>query len=251
MCSAANTTYKVENVKVKKAFGSTSLCPIELLIDARTRVNKAVKQLDFENLYIFNSVSQVLRGEAGSRFINLKAKVVEIDEVEIVGTDSDSRSKKSIYMADETGSIELVLWRNKAENFNFQVGDVLEIQSVVASEFSGCKIISSISESTFKKLEEDMEIIQNTQKRSERYKSNVSSMSTYVLAVKDFKCSIPCLACKRNIDLLPNRNKAVVKCSCPAKCTFLIETAPMNNQCSILLSNKQWYSVNSTAVSIL
>lgn len=93
--------------------------------------------------------------------------------------------------------------------------------------------------------------IPNAQKRSQWYKSNVSSMSTYVLAVKDFKCSIACFACKRNIDLLPDSARTVVTCSCPAKCMFLTETAPMNNHCSILLSNKQWYSVNSSAVSIL
>lgn len=48
--------------------------------------------------------------------------MVEIDDVEVVGTHTDSRSKRSIHMADETGSIELVLWRHKADNFNFEVG---------------------------------------------------------------------------------------------------------------------------------
>lgn len=57
----ANTTYDVVNAKVKKAFGTTSLCPIELLIDAKAKVNKAVKQLDFGNVYVFNSVSSIER----------------------------------------------------------------------------------------------------------------------------------------------------------------------------------------------
>ena len=44
--------------------------------------------------------------------------------------------------------------------------------------------------------------------------------------------------------------KSLITCSCPAKCMFVIETAVMKNNCSILLPEKQWLSA-STPVSIL
>ena len=96
-----------------------------------------------------------------------------------------------------------------------------------------------------------MKISSNTMKSSQRYKQNLSSILTHVLAVKDFKCSVVCFSCKKNLDLLPDADvKTLVTCSCPAKCMFMIESASMRNYYSILLSDKQWFSAN-TSVSNL
>ena len=220
------------------------------MVDSQSKIKKASKQLDFKDIRATYLVSEILRGDTG-RFINLKAKVIQVDDVEKVGERGDSVTKRSVQLADETGSVELVLWRQKADNFEFEIDDVLEIESVVASEFNGCKIVSSISETTISKLDEVDMNIAKTPKAPQRHKQNLSCISTHVLAVKDFKCSVVCFSCKKNIDLSPDADmKSLITCSCPAKCMFVIETGVIKNNCSILLPEKQWFSA-STPVSIL
>ena len=52
-----------------------------------------------------------------------------------VGTFPDMKTKREISLADETGQIDLVLWRQRAEKVDFQAGDVLSLQNVVVSTF--------------------------------------------------------------------------------------------------------------------
>lgn len=101
-----DVTYDLESFKVKKAFGNSS--SLELLLDNDTKVSTAASQLKITD-HTFN-ISQILRKETENiRFINLKAKVTSIGDSISVGTYPDNKSKRSIFLADNTGHIELVL----------------------------------------------------------------------------------------------------------------------------------------------
>lgn len=108
-----NVTYDLESFKLKKAFGNSS--SLELLLDRDTKVSTATSQLTVAD-HTFN-ISQILRNETENiRFINLKARVTSIGDPILVGTFPDNKTKRTIYLADNTGHIELVLCRERAEN---------------------------------------------------------------------------------------------------------------------------------------
>ena len=138
----ANTTYDIDNLKVMKAFENNNSCPVELLIDGESKVSRASEQVDFENIHMFYSVSQIVGGET-YRFINFRVKVMDVDDAVMVESYPDTKLKRSVQVADESGSVKLVLWRDKAENFSFTIGDILEVVSAVRSQFNGCKLVSS------------------------------------------------------------------------------------------------------------
>ena len=128
-----NVTYDLESFKLKKAFGNSSF--LELLLDRDTKVSTATSQLTVAD-HTFN-ISQILRNETENiRFINLKAKVTSIGDPILIGTFPDNKTKRTLYLADNTGHIELVLWRERAENIEFGKGDVLSLQNVVLSTFN-------------------------------------------------------------------------------------------------------------------
>ena len=54
----------------------------------------------------------------------------------VVGTFPDNR-KRTVHLADETAQMELVLWRERAENVNFKEGDVVHLDNMVAYKFNG------------------------------------------------------------------------------------------------------------------
>ena len=69
------------------------------------------------------------------RFINPLAKVMTIHNPCEVGMFPDMKTKREISLADETGQIDLVLWRKRDEKVDFKAGDVLSLQNVVVSTF--------------------------------------------------------------------------------------------------------------------
>ena len=144
-----DVTYDLESFKVKKAFGNSS--SLELLLDNDTKVSTAASQLKITD-HTFN-ISQILRKETENiRFINLKAKVTSIGDSISVGTYPDNKSKRSIFLADNTGHIELVLWRERAETIQFKEGNVLSLQNVVLSTFNNQLSVTSTFETVITTL---------------------------------------------------------------------------------------------------
>ena len=155
-------------------YGNNPNCAVELMIDPSTKVLSSPAPISMEQHTL--NISQILRKETGDlRFINLKAKVVDVDDVSIVGNYPDQKSKRSVHIANSTGHIELVLWRERAEHFEHKENDVLLIQSAVLSMFSGKMTITTIYETTINKIDEEMNVA--TAKRS-RPMSNVMSLQT-------------------------------------------------------------------------
>ena len=175
----SNVRYDLESFKLKKAFGNSST--LELLLDRDTKVSSATSQLEITD-HTFN-ISQILRHETDNiRFMNLKAKVTSIGDATLVGTYPDNKTKKSIYLADNTGHIELVLWRERAENIEFSEGDVLSLQNVVLSTFNNQLSVTSSFETVITTLNEEMTVASTQHPLP---KSNVISLQTFIDAIKE------------------------------------------------------------------
>lgn len=56
--------------------------------------------------------------------------------MQTVGSYSDNKSKRNVHLADNTGHIDLVLWRDRADNAEFEEGDVLDLENMILSEFN-------------------------------------------------------------------------------------------------------------------
>ena len=236
-------TYQLDAFKLKRAFGDKT-AP-ELLLDDETKNTLAANQVALENK--MHTISQILRGEtANERFLNLKAKAVLVGEPRVVGTFPDNKKKRTVLLADETGQMELVLWRERAENVNFKEGDVVHLDNMVASKFNGQLNLTTTFESCISLLEEEIKVAKSA-KRS-LSKCNVISVDTSVLAIKELMCTYSCLACREALHVSNSAHLVTCpKCSC----SFLKSRLTPNHKCMILLSkNNQWFTANSK-VSIL
>ncbi len=148
-----NKTYDINKFKVKKAYGK-STSNVELLIDNETHMSMSASQFALEDQSF--TISQILRNETKNvRFIKLKAKVMTIDDAHIVGTYSDNKCKRIINLADPTGHIQLVLWRDRAENILFKHGDILSIENAVISNYGNTLTITTTLETTISVEEDD------------------------------------------------------------------------------------------------
>ena len=120
----ASKSYSLTNYKVKKGYGQAN---VELLIDPQTVIEEAASQLKVSECTF--KVSEILRGASATVcFINLKAKVTSVGELETVGQHHDQKSKRDVGLADDSGHINLVLWRERADDPQLQEGDVLSIK---------------------------------------------------------------------------------------------------------------------------
>ena len=237
-----DVTYDLESFKVKKAFGNSS--SLELLLDNDTKVSTAASQLKITD-HTFN-ISQILRKETENiRFINLKAKVTSIGDSISVGTYPDNKSKRSIFLADNTGHIELVLWRERAETIQFKEGDVLSLQNVVLSTFNNQLSVTSTFATVITTLNEEMTVASTQHPLP---KSNVVSLQTFIVAIKEFICTYTCIDCRKQID--PGASMESPTITCPTCSTmFLKESTQISNHCMVRLNNKQWFSAH-TGVSV-
>ena len=110
-------TYEMKDYKVKKGYGASN--DVELLIDSQTVIEKAATELTLQDCTF--TISQILRGGSTNlRFINLRAKVTNVGELETVGHHPDCKTKRDVSLADNTGHINLVLWRDWADNLSLE-----------------------------------------------------------------------------------------------------------------------------------
>ncbi len=57
--------------------------------------------------------------------------MITIEEPYHVGVFPNNKLRQGVSLADSTGHIELVLWRERAESISFSEGDVLCLENVV------------------------------------------------------------------------------------------------------------------------
>ena len=218
----ASSTYDFQAFKVKKGYGPSN--QVELLIDEFTKVEKAEIQLKVRDFSF--TISQILRGEAErGRFIKLKAKVVRIEDPVTVGIYPDNKKKREILLADSTGHINLVMWRERAESITFKEGDVLILESMVLSKFNDVVSITTTFESSIIKVDED---ISTCPAPKAPKKSNIVSLVAPVTAVKQFVCTYKCINCKIDVD--PEGNSGQMLKSTTRSAMFLKQAAQANNR---------------------
>lgn len=109
----------------------------------------------------------------------------------------DNKKKRTVFLADQTGQMELVFWRERPENVNFKEGDLVRLDNMVAwnswLKFNDQLNLTTTFESCITTLLEEEIIVAKSAKRP-LSKCNVISMNTSVLAVKELICTYSCLA---------------------------------------------------------
>lgn len=174
-----NTTYNLKQFKVKKAFGKSS-SNVELLVDNDTNVSTSTSQFALDE-HSF-TISQILNNETENvRFINLKAKVMKVDDLIVVGTYTDNKAKRNIHLADHTGHIQMVLWRDRAGNSQVVEGNVLSIRNAVVSNYHQALSLTTTFETTINSIDE---VMTAAPAEEPSLNSNSLSLETTILAIK-------------------------------------------------------------------
>ena len=254
-------TYDLKAFKVKRGFRGEE---IEMLLPENVEVNMALVQYPIEKRTF--TIAQILRREtANVRFFTVKAKVIYIDDAQMVGKAPNDKLMREVQLGDTTGTIILVLWRRRAEleSLNFKEDNVVVIENAVSSTFSGNVVISTAEETTINATNDEMNLEMSSENAaSPCKKSKISCIETSVSAVKDFKCECRCVNCRRDIDWLASSTGGTASCSsgdedlgfvkCPGCNTILrADAGKIRNECKLLLSyNNAWF-LASSGVSFL
>ena len=152
----AKQSYDVKSFKLKKGFGSSSN-EVEVLIDHSTSVEESPDQFTVEKK-CFNIVAILRKESQAFHFIDITAKVISIEDICVVKKPHNNIAKRDVEIADESGVITMVLWRQRAENFNFKVNDVLHLENMVTTIFNNKVMLSTPFESYIVKVEEDIKV---------------------------------------------------------------------------------------------
>ena len=238
----ASKSYDISSFKIKKAFSDND--SIEILLDGDACVNSAATEVPVvacSNLKIKDILAQA---KNAPRFINLVAKVMTIHNPREVGTFPDMKTKREISLADETGQIDLALWRKRAEKVDFKAGDVLSLQNVVVSTFQQQATVTTSFETSLSVIEKDIAVIEEAKELA-----RTVQITATVLAIKNFQSVSKCLICKSAI--VPQRSHAeslTIDCTTCGS-SFLKAKGGFSNQCFVMLSDQNWYTAR-TSLSI-
>ena len=233
-------TYDLQDYKVKKAYKSQD--SKEIQIDNFTRIRQSPQAFQLKNHNF--KIAKILRGEA-TRNICLKAKVIQVEDPQLVGTYPNTKIKRQVHIADNTGHITLDLWRETAQYFKFTTNDVLELKNMTVHQFNKQLTLTTTLETDITKIEGEMEV---TLPKKPLSKPNVVNVQSKVMAIKEFQSSHKCLGCNQALDISIDDCQAI---KCPTcSCTFLkFNNQEMDNHCKVLLNNT-WYSANASVSKI-
>jgi DNA-directed RNA polymerase subunit RPC12/RpoP len=229
----SNKTYELESFKVKKSFGDQTTS--ELVLDHETKITLAASQVQIEDCSY--TISEILRGETGhKRFLNVKAKVVSLEEPCVVGTFPETKTKRTVCVGDMMGQMELILWREQADVICFKNGDVV-------SKFNGQLNLTTAFETSITVLDEEMTVARSAKRPLAT--CNVISTQASILAVKEFIATYSCLACRKPINFVDfDTNNALIACP-TCSCMFLKTTLQPAHKCMVLLNNNQWFTAHT------
>ena len=227
-------SYDIECFKLKKAFNTNS-GNVEVMIDNATIIKEAADKFQIEN-QSFNIAQRLKKECQRHRFIDVTAKVIGVEDVCVVGKHPNILEKRDVKLADESGFISLVLWKERAVKFNFHVNDV-------TTTFNNNIMLTTAFESTITKVGKDINVPAGGRQPG-RKRSLISSVESDVLAIKDFKAVYKCFCCKGEIDCSGGSQLLITCCTCGT--VFLSSSASIINECKVLLSyNQQWFFANS------
>ena len=176
-------------------------------------------------------------------FYDVTVKVIGVEDVCVVGKHLNILEKRDVNLADESGFISLVLWKERAVKFNFHVNDVIRLENGVTTTFNNNIMLATAFESTITKVGKDINVPAGGRQPG-RKRSLISSVESDVLAIKDFKAVYKCFCCKGEIDCSSGSQLLITCRTCGT--VFLSSSASISNECKVLLSyNQQWFFANS------
>lgn len=241
-------TYDIINLKVKKGFANDR--DLELLITPETQIKDSVTH-QFKMERSTFTIDQILRRETHNiRFINLKAKILSVEDITTVGQYPNQKKKRDVLMADTTGEINLVLWEGRTEEFDYRDGDIVMIENAVVSSFNKTLYITTSTETSFEVIDdEDLELDEARINMRPKPQPVITTLEAPIQAFKEFKSLVKCVNCQTEIlhtqDDTPGQPASqAIKCgTCSA--TFLLTIAPVINECKFLVLD-QWYTARKT-----
>ena len=179
-------TYIIKGFKMKRGFNAITM-QIHINSEAQVELSKLQYRIEKQT---FN-ISQIIRKEtANVKTLNVKCKVLNIEEPTLVGKYPTQYQKRDVVCADSTGSITLVLWRERAANVEFQNNDIITIENATTSTFNNTINLTTTGETTISKID-DVEL-RSVQPETCAQKPTqvVTSLNTRILAVKEFRSNL-------------------------------------------------------------
>ncbi|KXJ08860.1 hypothetical protein AC249_AIPGENE14725 [Exaiptasia diaphana] len=242
-------TYDLVSFAIKKGLGINP----EILITENTQVAISSFQYTVERKWF--KISQISRNETHNiAFVNLKAQVAEVGEIETVGAYPNNHEKREITLQDDSGIIILVLWRERAKTWSLNKGQTISIENARNSKFRDVRQLTTVGETIISTIEDDFGelpavLVTSPNKRSHQCITNVA---TKINAMKEFKTTMKCINCRKVIewnDLSQTKaitNNMVVTCEiCTTK--FKASASKLFSECQLLLDcNNLWFVAKSS-----
>lgn len=220
---------------------------MQIHLETTTAIETSNEQYKIEKQSF--KIAQIIRKEASNvNMVNITCKVTDIDDIKLVGKPPNQIKKRDVYCSDATGSIILVLWRDRAENISFAVNDVLSVENVGTTTYNNTINLSTNSQTNIKKIQDpSLQNLTTTPALQSHFpQDKITSVNTKILGIKDFKQQANCINCKNSIPI-PSADQVL---ECPiCSATFLIEDSHITNECSLLLKQEQptqqWYTAKT------
>ena len=224
-------TYIISNFKIKKGLPANT---IQIHMDTNSNIEESSTQFKIEKCN-FN-IAQILRREASNvNMVSVTCKVTDIDDIKTVG--KQAIQKRDVFCTDGTGSIILVLWRDRAESFSFAKNDVISIENAITSTYNNVINLSTTSQTVIKTIQDER--LQNVTSNlpCPIAQEEIISLNTKILMMKDFKQAVTCKNCKNVIPLSPAEDvEDGIECKV-CWTTFLLEETKLTMECSLCLKD--------------
>ena len=165
----------------------------------------------------------------------MTAKVLTVEDMMTVGKYPDQKEKREILLADKTGEIPLVLWRDRAKECVLQKGNVVKMQNAVVSSFNKRRYVTTTFETSLEVVEEELEVGESASQHQRAKPHVIRSIETAIGAIKEYRCMVKCVNCRTEIDFVPKGknssvNQAIIHCdACSA--VFLATGGMIANEC--------------------
>ena len=221
-------TYKISNFNLKKGYGNMSTYK-EIALNQASQVEITAAQ-QFALKPLIYDIASILRlhididgGRSSLPIISTKGKVTSVDESTMVGVPPDTKMIREVILTDATGSLTMLFWRDNALCLPFNEGDVVMVENLRLSNWSGSISGNVGNETSFKIVEEEIQVAQNPSTPMNR-KSNIVSCIAGVEAIKGFCLTVKCKNCSKT--QVNTGSKNIITCELEVcKATFMINNA--------------------------
>ncbi|KAK3746091.1 hypothetical protein QZH41_004628 [Actinostola sp. cb2023] len=252
-CFEPMKTYVMEGFKLKKGrFGSEDM---EMVITEETKIKESSIAFKIDRTP-FN-IGQIVRGETENvRYMHLTAKVLAVEDMTTVGKYPNQKEKRDILLADKTGEIPLVLWRDQAKACVLEKGNVVKIQNAVVSSFNKKRYVTTTFETSIELINDDLEVDESASHHTRAKPHVISSIETAIEAIKEYRSVVKCVNCRSDIVYVPKAkgknssvNQVIIRCNA-CSTVFMAKSGMIVNECKFLVG-EEWYLARTTVVQYI